>query len=173
MVVMDCGMVLALLPKTFDENDSSITWWLSIIPAQIKIFYFNHIRKFYFKKSRQFYHRYYLYARLYLFSFLPWNEKTAIKNKLKNLQKKYHAEVIVKNISFKKVITIYGLFSSVVVVFLLSVFVSTLPQKEETNDTPSLHIADFFIDDIRSIFDFILFSNNREKWLLNHLRRYL
>jgi uncharacterized protein YjbI with pentapeptide repeats len=143
MVVIDCVMLLALLPKTFDEQDNALRWWLSVFSPLWWI------KRLYLYGLRRFYHFYYQRGELRFLNRVLLN-KTAIKTKLKKLIPRYQAILQAKIISFKQFLAISGVFIFVTVIFLLSVFVSTLPQFEYENKEK-------------------LFINDREKFLVGYL----
>jgi hypothetical protein len=143
MVVIDCVILLALLPKTFDEQDNALRWWLSVFSPLWWL------KRFYFYGLRRFYHFFYQRGSLRFFNRVLLN-KTAIKTKLKKLIPQYQSALQIRIVSVKQFLAIVGYFSFVAVIFLLSVFVSTLPAFEDENKD------NFFI-------------NDREKWVVNHL----
>ena len=141
MVVLDCVMLLALLPKTFDENDNAFRWWLSVFSPLL------YLKRWYLQALIAFLRYYEQRGSLRLFNRV-W-DKDAITQKLEQLIPQYNETLQIKIASFKKIVSISGFFSFVTVIFFWSVFVSTLPEfKYEEKEN--------------------LFINDREKWLLQN-----
>ncbi|MCX7066262.1 MAG: pentapeptide repeat-containing protein [Methylococcales bacterium] len=176
IVVIDCLMLLVLLPKILDKNDNAWQWWTSIISP---VFLINRAYLILIKSICRllyilnglfllFLHRFFYQPRFAGFRSVVINISSNLTTTIHNSQSRYHAVLLIRIISIKHFLATGLLFGFLVSIFILSVFVSTLPQfqKYEEVKIETTKKNQFIVNLFQSI---DLFINDREKWLLNDI----
>jgi uncharacterized protein YjbI with pentapeptide repeats len=184
MVVIDCLMLLVLLPKILDKNDNSWQWWASIISP---IFLINRAYLILIKAIclllyifnqlfLNFLRHFFYHSQFAGFRFFIITVSSRLTSTIHNLQYRYHTALLIRIISIKHFLATIVLFIFLSSLFILSIFVSTLPQFQY--DKEKKEYSNMFISFVNNDKKWLLYSdksidlfiNDREKWLLKDMR---
>ncbi len=154
IVVIDCVMILVLLPKMLDKDDKAWRWWINIFFSPVIL-----IKRAYYFLLKAFFGFFYTRGSLRIFR-VQIMDATALRVKKIKFQRRYDAVLLIRIISLKHFLTAILLFGFLASIFTLSVFVSILPTNvyeynidTDTKNTKNTKNTGFL--------------QNREKWLLN------
>jgi uncharacterized protein YjbI with pentapeptide repeats/uncharacterized membrane protein YqhA len=172
-----------LLPKILDKQDNAWQWWKSIVSPIILI------NRAYLILIKTICRLLYIFNQLFLnflrhffyhsqfagFRFFIITVSSRLTATIHNLQHRYHATLLIRIISIKHFLAIGLLFIFLSSLFILSVFVSTLPQFEYDEKREYSDMSVSFVNDdkkwlLYSDKSIDLFINDREKWLLKDMR---